>query len=137
MPVINYLRACPKPEASAKLDELKEIDPAAFKRATSFFPVPQPVAPTTKSSAILSPELTRGLAVSDIPLKVKPNVQLASGGSLTTSTMVASVEPNRAFVISVICMVSLTLWLAMWLAISGAGKQGVVEFALAVKNERR
>lgn len=137
VPVINYLRACPKPEASAKLDELKEIDPAAFKRATSFFPVPQPAAPTTKSSAILSPEATRSLAVSDIPMQVKPNVQLASGGSLTTSAIVASVEPNRAFVISVICMVSLTLWLAMWLAISGAGKHGVVEFALAVKNERR
>ncbi len=137
VPVINYLRACPKPEASAKLDELKEIDPAAFKRATSFFPIPQPVAPTTKSSGIVSPAVTRGLAVSDVPLRVKPNVQLASGGSLASSAMVASVEPNRAFVISVICMVSLTLWLAMWLAISGAGKQGVVEFALAVKNERR
>lgn len=68
---------------------------------------------------------------------VRPNVQLASGGSLVTSPLVANVEPNRAFVISVICMVSLTLWLAMWLAISGAGKLGLVQFAMAVKNERR
>jgi hypothetical protein len=77
------------------------------------------------------------LAVSDLPMVVKPNVELASGGSLTSSALVASVEPNRAFVISVICMVSLTLWLAMWLAISGAGKQGVLELAFAVKNDRR
>ncbi len=138
VPVINYLRACPKPEATAKLEELKEIDPAAFKRATSFFPVPQPAAaPATKSSATVSPEATRSLAVSDVPLIVKPNDQLASAGSLATSAVVASVEPNRAFVVSVICMVSLTLWLAMWLSISGAGKQGLVEFALAVKNDRR
>ncbi len=141
VPVINYLRACPKPEASAKLDELKEIDPAAFKRATSFFPIPQPAAPTTKSSSTLSPAPVRGLAVSDSPLPAKVNVQFADGsiassGILAGPAVVANVEPNRAFVISVICMVSLTLWLAMWLAISGAGKPGVVAFALAVKNER-
>jgi hypothetical protein len=138
VPVINYLRACPKPEASAKLDELKEIDPAAFKRATSFFPVPQPAAaPATKSSSIMSTDRSRSLAVSDIPLILKPNEPVASGGSLTSSGVVASVEPNRAFVISVISMVSLTLWLAMWLSISGAGKQSVVAFALAAKNERQ
>lgn len=137
VPVINYLRACPKPEASAKLDELKELDPAAFKRATSFFPVPQPAAPATKSSSVASPNQTRSLAVSDVPLMVRPNELLAAGGSLASSAVVASVEPNRAFVISVISMVSLTLWLAMWLAISGAGKPSVVAFALAVKNDRR
>jgi hypothetical protein len=109
VPVINYLRACPKPEASAKLDELKELDPAAFKRATSFFPVPQPAAPATKSSSVASPNQTPSLAVSDVPLMVRPNELLAAGGSLTSSAVVASVEPNRAFVISVISMVSLTL----------------------------
>lgn len=137
VPVINYLRACPKPEATAKLEELKEIDPAAFKRATAFFPIPQPAPTVPKSSAISSPDAFRRLAVSDVPMIVKPKVELASAGSLATSAVVGSVEPNRAFVISVICMVSLTLWLAMWLAISGAGKLGVVEFALAVKNDRR
>jgi len=137
VPVINYLRACPKPEATAKLEELKEIDPAAFKRATAFFPIPQPTPTVPKSSSISSPRAFRHLAVSDVPIIVKPKVELASAGSLATSAVVGNVEPNRAFVISVICMVSLTLWLAMWLAISGAGKQGVIEFALAVKNDRR
>lgn len=137
VPVFNYLRACPKPEAAVKIEELKELDPAAYKRATAFFPVPQPApAPAPKSSSTVSPAGIRSLAVSDVPVIVKRNDQLASGGSLATSAVVANVEPNLAFVISVICMVSLTLWLAMWLAISGAGKQGVVEFALAVKKER-
>lgn len=38
VPVINYLRACPKPEAKKYLDELAKIDPESVKRANSFFP---------------------------------------------------------------------------------------------------
>jgi hypothetical protein len=38
VPVINYLRACPKPEAKDALVELAKIDPAAMKQAESFFP---------------------------------------------------------------------------------------------------
>ncbi len=39
VPVINYLRACPNPEAAAKIEELAKIDPDAIKRANSFFPL--------------------------------------------------------------------------------------------------
>lgn len=39
VPVINYLRACPKPEAKKYLDELAKIDPESVKRANSFFPL--------------------------------------------------------------------------------------------------
>lgn len=38
VPVINYLRACPLPEAEVKIKELEKIDPAAVKRARTFFP---------------------------------------------------------------------------------------------------
>ena len=38
VPVINYLRSCPLAEAKAYIDELNEIDPAAVKRAMTFFP---------------------------------------------------------------------------------------------------
>jgi hypothetical protein len=38
VPVINYLRACPKPEAANYVSELEKIDPAAVKRANTFFP---------------------------------------------------------------------------------------------------
>ena len=38
VPVINYLRACPEPEAAEKIKELEKIDPAAVKRANTFFP---------------------------------------------------------------------------------------------------
>lgn len=37
VPVINYLRACPKPEAKAAIEELAKVDPDAVKRAQTFF----------------------------------------------------------------------------------------------------
>ncbi|GIW96362.1 MAG: hypothetical protein KatS3mg110_4403 [Pirellulaceae bacterium] len=42
VPIINYLRACPLPEAKRYLDELEKLDPVAFRRATTFFPVVVP-----------------------------------------------------------------------------------------------
>jgi hypothetical protein len=38
VPVINYLRACPEPAAAKYIQELEKIDPAAVKRANTFFP---------------------------------------------------------------------------------------------------
>ena len=38
VPVINFLRACPLPEAKQQIEELSEIDPDAVKRAQTFFP---------------------------------------------------------------------------------------------------
>lgn len=38
VPVINYLRACPLPEAAEEMDLLAKIDPDAVKRAKTFFP---------------------------------------------------------------------------------------------------
>ncbi|MBX3413520.1 MAG: hypothetical protein KF708_12590 [Pirellulales bacterium] len=40
VPVVNFLRACPLPEAQTYLAELAEIDPDAVKRANSFLPLP-------------------------------------------------------------------------------------------------
>lgn len=49
VPVVNYLRACPLPEAQGKLEELEKIDPKAVKRAATFFPIPAP-APKPKQN---------------------------------------------------------------------------------------
>jgi hypothetical protein len=38
VPVINYLRQCPLPVASERIKELEKVDPAAVKRANTFFP---------------------------------------------------------------------------------------------------
>ena len=38
VPVINYLRQCPLPKAKDQIKALEKIDPAAVKRANTFFP---------------------------------------------------------------------------------------------------
>jgi hypothetical protein len=54
VPVINYLRACPLPEAKARLEELAALDPEAMKRAAFYVPqaaVPPPGAQRPAESA--------------------------------------------------------------------------------------
>lgn len=129
VPVINYLRACPLPEAAERLETLKQIDPAAFKRATSFFPVPKA---GSGAQLDLSPYF-RGLAQRDLVEPVPAGQALASAGSIaTTGRIIAgtSPAPNRSSVVGVIAVVSMTMWLTMWLAISGAGQHGVLARAL-------
>jgi hypothetical protein len=55
VPVVNYLRACPLPEAKATLVELEKIDPKAVKRAATFFPIPQPAAPEPATTPLATP----------------------------------------------------------------------------------
>ncbi len=62
VPVINYLRACPLPEAAAQMQHLKELDPAAYKRATSFFPIPKASAGSTDSSSLSPSFRERGVS---------------------------------------------------------------------------
>jgi hypothetical protein len=55
VPVINYLRACPLPEAKARLEELAAIDPEAMKRAAFYVPQaaePPPGAQRPAESAV-------------------------------------------------------------------------------------
>ncbi|MCL6503793.1 MAG: HEAT repeat domain-containing protein [Pirellulales bacterium] len=58
VPVVNYLRACPLPEAKERLEELAQIDPDAVRRAQQFFPLggQQPAQPggTSAGTAALS-----------------------------------------------------------------------------------
>lgn len=51
VPVINYLRACPKPAADDYIAELEKIDPAAVKRANTFFPFGAGAAASTSADS--------------------------------------------------------------------------------------
>lgn len=53
VPVVNYLRACPKPEAAEALEKLREIDPESVRRASSFFAIPVPPAPEKPATSFL------------------------------------------------------------------------------------
>jgi hypothetical protein len=66
VPVVNYLRACPLPKAKELLQECEKIDPAAVKRANTFFPgapgLPSP--PADKASQALPPKPASPVAAS-------------------------------------------------------------------------
>jgi hypothetical protein len=131
VPVINYLRACPLPKAIELLDELKQIDPVAFRRATQFFPVPQPS--DSESSRRAPPTSQPGysgrrLLLADVPTDgqsasrpsqgiyaaATDRLQLTGGFS---PQIERRVNPfSMAGVITTSCT---TVWLAMWLAING------------------
>ena len=49
VPVINFLRICPLPEAKERIKELEKLDPESVRRANTFFPVPTPAAAPAKS----------------------------------------------------------------------------------------
>lgn len=54
VPVVQFLRQCPLPEAKERIAELEQIDPDAVKRANSFLPFPvanAPVPPAGETSA--------------------------------------------------------------------------------------
>lgn len=125
VPVINYLRACPLPEAAAQLAELEKLDPAAFKRATSFFPIPQPASPGKKQSSSLFPANPPARSYASLPT----DVPLAGVAPILSGPILPG--PNLATIFSVIAMAALTVGLAMWLAITGTGSQSVVADAWA------
>ena len=51
VPVVNYLRACPLPEAKEALKKLEEVDPESVRRANTFFSIPVPARDTGTSNS--------------------------------------------------------------------------------------
>ncbi|MEM8735701.1 MAG: hypothetical protein AAGG44_15815, partial [Planctomycetota bacterium] len=50
VPIINYLRACPSTEAKEALEQCKDLDPDAYRRARVIFPMPKPSPPKLDAS---------------------------------------------------------------------------------------
>ena len=48
VPVLNYLRVCPLPEAKERLDELAKLDPKAMRQAEAFYPMIAPASGNEK-----------------------------------------------------------------------------------------
>jgi hypothetical protein len=79
VPVVNYLRACPLPKAKDLLKECEKIDPAAVKRANSFFPT-TPAAPSTDKASQAE------------PLQV-PSIEPLGGQGATLASVRSSLGP--------------------------------------------
>ncbi|MEE2938155.1 MAG: hypothetical protein VYA84_19375 [Planctomycetota bacterium] len=56
VPVVNYLRACPLPEAKEALTKLEEIDAESVRRANTFFSIPVPARDTKPDSSNWKPQ---------------------------------------------------------------------------------
>lgn len=70
VPVINYLRACPLPEAKKYIDELAVIDPDAVRRATMFYPQTEAAQPTASGTTPQTPPAAAAAPVE--PVKPTP-----------------------------------------------------------------
>ncbi len=138
VPVVNYLRACPKPEAEAALEKLREIDPESVRRASSFFSIPIPTPGGTPNSsqrtrgrdwnwAVLGgayPRTEEALAAS-VPLRALParSLPLTADGRYVSRSDPAIV--NFAGPVGVTLMAFASLAIAMYLVVSGGGTRVV------------
>src|SRR4029079_14078853 len=84
VPVVNYLRACPLPKAKELLNECEKIDPAAVKRANTFFPA-SPAAPAPspqKASQVQPPAPISAVAAAEAHPMPAAGGNLADASSL-------------------------------------------------------
>lgn len=141
VPVVNYLRACPKPEAKEAIEKLIEIDPAAVKRAQTFFSIPVPTRDTSSDSADLesdSADLDSDSAAleSDSESKTavhtgRPGQPTASSGSIPVSgaPLAAQViggstatQPNFWHLVYVLGMALATVMIIQFLILTGGSQ---------------
>ncbi len=127
VPVVNFLRACPLPEAKERLVELEKIDPKAVKRASTFFPIPVPntqpsgpkkddasfVPPTAKPNVWRLPLGARGKLLASSSLEYKLVAEAHSAASRTP------VPLNRFVLLSVAMVSCLSMGMTMRWLISG------------------
>jgi len=140
VPVVNYLRACPLPRAKELLQECEKIDPAAVKRANTFFPgAPAAPTPAPNKASHLRPGLPAngdpsrlaGLPRERAPIRGQlAEAEIARGNpSKDGDSLAAAINPgadsalavrtspppaNRWLVLGVPCAGGLLLLIAQW-----------------------
>lgn len=94
VPVINYLRACPLPQAKERIDELAKIDPDAVNRAsTLFFPLGAASSQSTTATG-QPPAIDKSATAAPATDKAQPAGQPAT--TSTAGTPAASEKPQPA-----------------------------------------
>lgn len=135
VPVINYLRACPLPEAEEKIKELEKVDPAAVKRARTFFPFTPDDGETSSNwtreasqLAKANAELPRTKITADITPKASggetaskaEDLQIARQSPVSGTAVTADENlPNLFMFTSVPIVAGLLLFGTIWLVLKG------------------
>jgi hypothetical protein len=122
VPVVNYLRACPLPEAEAALEKLKEIDPESVRRANTFFSIPVPARDVQPEESSFRPQRPQSDLQPPLPRYFEP---VASNSTRPTVQIpVAAIDAlpaNPPPLLTVLAMVIATLAISFFLLLSGGG----------------
>lgn len=132
-PVVMFVRACPLPEAKEKMKELEKIDPAAVKRANTFFPFgpPKPPADVKTSSGLDSPKPTLvgkepssgpvAQAVTDTLNSASKRGASANAGAAPAAAVREKppIAPNRWVLLGVTALSAAGLLVVQWTLLAG------------------
>jgi hypothetical protein len=84
VPVVNYLRACPLPEAKKALEKLEKVDPESVRRANTFFSIPVPAKDTGSNTSALPNKSSQRLVA--LPIVRQPGQLTAQAVSIKPPT---------------------------------------------------
>jgi hypothetical protein len=125
VPVVNYLRACPKPEAKEALKKLEKIDPDAVKRANTFFSIPVPTRDTGAKESSVKGQTDVSYAGIGFPAKPgQPtaairNVNLRPAESAPIAQSAGPSSSNPVRLVYVMALALATFMIAQFLLLSG------------------
>jgi len=119
VPVVNYLRACPKPEAEAALEKLRQIDPESVRRASSFFSIPIPQAPAQPATSFRLPKRDQQLASAQTAGTVDFLPVLRRSGRYPAAVLPPVTPANLAKMMVVSLMAFATVMISLYLVLSG------------------
>jgi hypothetical protein len=110
VPVINYLRACPLPEAEKHLRILEKLDPKAAKRARIFYPQVSPGDTGDAKTSQVSPTRSRRKLSQQVAVASTDLHAIATGQSL----------PNKFTLAVVPFVLAGALMFTMWTLLRGS-----------------
>lgn len=125
VPVVNYLRACPLPEAEAALEKLEQIDPESVRRANTFFSIPVPARDTGSSSSSLQSDSDTELAAGEIGEPGQPTAAVMAaprrvGSAAAKAPLAAATEPTNPWRLAYVLSLAIgTVMIAQFLLLSG------------------
>ena len=118
VPVVNYLRACPLPEAKEAMKKLEEVDPESVRRANTFFSIPVPARDTGSSSSSVQEKSDRQFAAG--ARLSQPGKPTASLNPAVTATPVASPAPMNSWRLAYVLSLAMgTLMIGEFLLLAG------------------
>jgi hypothetical protein len=130
VPVVNYMRACPLPEAAEALKKLEQVDPESVRRANTFFSIPVPAKETGSSSSSVTRDTGLRFAVSAGPTAPTGKIgqPTADISRLTRASALASSDPANPWRLAYVLGLALsTVMIAQFLLLSGGSQPSAAQ----------